>query len=833
MHPHDNDPKITDIKGYDSLLNLALDLRFPWNRGTDAIWRELEPELWNLSHSPWAILQTVSREKLARSFADPKFTALVNSLLKRHQETLDGSTWFQDHYPNSALKCVAYFSMEFMLSEALPIYSGGLGNVAGDQLKAASDLGVPVIAIGLLYGQGYFRQSIDKNGEQQELYPHNDPGLLPIKPLRTADGEWLRIKIDLPGWSLWLRTWEVTIGRRKLYLLDSNDIANIPAHRGITSELYGGDKELRLKQELVLGICGWRLLEALGIQPDICHLNEGHAAFVALERAYSFMKKTKEPFEVALAATRVGNLFTTHTAVPAGFDRFPPQLIEKYLGDYAQTKLGITAKQLISLGQLHPEDDFNMALLAIRGSGFVNGVSQLHGVVSRQLFKDLFPRWPEEEVPVGFVTNGVHMPSWQSGFANDLWTEVCGKGLWHGLKNGQVNKMSTVSDEQIWQLRSEARSTLVNRARRLLSRQLSARGESKDTVEKSQHFLNPETLTLGFARRFASYKRPDLLLTDEDRLIRILMNPERPVQLVIAGKAHPADGLGHALIKKWMDFLSRPGVRSHVVFLSDYDMILAGYLVRGVDLWINTPQRPWEACGTSGMKVLVNGGLNFSELDGWWAEAYCPEVGWALGDFKEHGNDPGWDRAEANRLYELLEEEVIPEFYKRDKKNIPVGWVKKVRDSMSRLTPQFSADRAVREYTEKFYLPAADLFKKRTENKGSLATQIVEWRSFIEQNWEQLKFSSFKVETDQENRLVEVQVQLANLNPHAVKVELFSPALTKEMEYQGKIPNTPNGHIYRAKVPIANPVANFTARIVPYFPGVAVPLEANQILWQR
>lgn len=833
MHPEDRDQRATNIKGYDSLLNLALDLRFPWNRGTDAIWRELEPELWNLSHNPWAILQTVSREKLEKSLANPAFTALIDDLVRKHQETLDASTWFQEHYPNSPLKCVAYFSMEFMLSEALPIYSGGLGNVAGDQLKAASDLGVPVIAIGLLYGQGYFRQSINQHGDQQELYPHNDPGLLPVRPLRKPDGEWLRIKIDLPGWSLWLRTWEVTVGRNKLYLLDSNDIANIPAHRGITSELYGGDKELRLKQEMVLGIGGWRLLEALGIQPDICHMNEGHAAFVALERAYSFMKKTKEPFEVALTATRVGNLFTTHTAVPAGFDRFPPHLIEEYLGNYAKTKLGISTEQLLSLGQLHPEDDFNMALLALRGCGFVNGVSQLHGVVSRQLFKDSFPRWPEEEVPIDFVTNGVHMPSWQSGFANSLWTEVCGKGLWHGLGNGVENKINAVPDEKIWEMRCEARATLVKRARRLLSRELSARGESAEVVEKTQHFFNPETLTLCFARRFACYKRPDLLLSDEDRLIRILTNPERPVQLLIAGKAHPADGLGHALIRKWMNFLSRPGVRSHVAFLSDYDIILAGYLVRGADLWINTPQRPWEACGTSGMKVLVNGGLNLSELDGWWAEAYTPEVGWALGDVKEHGNDPSWDRAEANRLYEILEEEVVPEFYTRDKRKIPVGWVKKVRESMSRLAPQFSADRAVREYTEKFYLPAAELYQKRTENKGALAAKIVDWRFFIEQSWGQLKFSGLKVETNQENHLFEVQVHLANLNPHAVKVELYSSDLTKEMEYQGKIPNTSNGHIYGAKVPAATPASNFTPRIVPFFPGVAVPLEANQILWQR
>ena len=434
-------------------------------------------------------MQTVSREKLTALLADQKFSSLINDLVKARKDALNSPTWFQENHSNSPLTCIAYFSMEFMLSEALPIYSGGLGNVAGDQLKTASDLGVPVIAIGLLYSQGYFRQFIDKNGEQQELYPYNDPGQLPIRPLRLPNGEWLRLKIDLPGWSLWLRAWEVKVGRRKLYLLDSNDIANIPAHRGITSELYGGDRELRLKQELILGIGGWRLLDALGIQPEICHMNEGHAAFVVLERAFSFMKKTKQPFEVALAATRIGNLFTTHTAVSAGFDRFSPDLIAKYLGKYAQTKLGISLEELLALGRLNPNEDFNMAYLAIRGSGSVNGVSQLHGVVSRHLFEDLFPRWPEEEVPVKFVTNGVHMPSWDSSVSDDLWTEACGKGRWLGKTEELEKKIRAVPDTKIWQMRNQSRSHLIDHTRTRLVRQLEARGASEEEIERVKIFF--------------------------------------------------------------------------------------------------------------------------------------------------------------------------------------------------------------------------------------------------------------------------------------------------------------------------------------------------------
>ncbi|MGA8184606.1 MAG: alpha-glucan family phosphorylase, partial [Terriglobia bacterium] len=552
------------------------------------------------------------------------------------------------------------------------------GNVAGDQLKAASDLGVPVVGVGLLYQQGYFRQVIDKNGAQQALFPYNDPGQLPITPLRHPNGEWLRLEISLPGYSVWLRAWQVQVGRVKLYLLDSNDAANFPAHRGITSELYGGGPELRLKQELLLGIGGWRLLRALGIQPEVCHLNEGHAAFAVLERARTFMEETGQPFEAALAVTRAGNLFTTHTAVAAGFDRFAPTLVEQYLGRYAQENLGIAVHDLLALGRQDPTDStepFNMAHLAIRGSGAVNGVSRLHGKVSRRLFLPLFPRWPKDEIPIGHVTNGVHMPTWDSAPADDLWTENCGKDRWLGTTETLEQDIRRVPDARLWQFRTAASKSLVEYARERLSLDLAAAGAPAAEVEAAKHLFDPNALTLGFARRFATYKRPNLLLHDPQRLLRLLTNPQRPVQLIIAGKAHPADQAGQALIREWMQFIRRPEVRPHAIFLSDYDMLLTEHLVQGVDVWINTPRRPWEASGTSGMKVLVNGGINLSELDGWWAEAYTPEVGWALGDGREHGDDPAWDAAEAVALYDLLEREVVPEFYTREENGIPAAWV--------------------------------------------------------------------------------------------------------------------------------------------------------------
>jgi starch phosphorylase len=832
----------TEVEGFDSLAELALDMRWSWNHAADEVWRQLDHNLWDLTHNPWGILQTVARDQLERVLAGAAFRKKVEALVQARRQANESAAWFQQNHPKSALSCIAYFSMEFMLSEALPIYSGGLGNVAGDQLKAASDLGVPVVGVGLLYQQGYFRQVIDKDGTQQALFPYNDPGQLPITPLRQPNGEWLRLEIALPARSVWVRVWQVQVGRVKLYLLDSNDAANFPAHRGITSELYGGGPELRLQQELLLGIGGWRVLAALGLQPEVCHLNEGHAAFLVLERARSFMEKTGQPFEVALAVTRAGNLFTTHTAVDAGFDRFAPALIEQYLGEYAEKRLGITSHDLLALGRKDPNDSsesFNMAYLAVHGSGAVNGVSRLHGEVSRYIFEPLFPRWPQGEVPVGHVTNGVHMPSWDSAPADDLWAQTCGKGRWLGMAETLGKDILRVSDTDLWQLRNAARASLVEYARRRLSSELAASGASPEAVEGAKRLFEPDTLMLGFARRFATYKRPNLLLHDPQRLLRLLSNPAHPVQLLIAGKAHPADGAGQAMIREWIHFIRRPEVRQHAIFLGDYDMLLTERLVQGVDVWLNTPRRPWEASGTSGMKVLVNGGLNLSELDGWWAEAYTPEVGWALGDGKEHGDDPAWDAAEAEALYELLEREVIPEFYARDEQGIPKAWVARMRESMARLTPRFSADRTVREYIEQHYLPAAAAYLERAADKGAGGREIVEWQRALEEKWAGLRFGEVKVETDEARHLFEAQVYLGDLEPNAVRVELYAEGVNggapvrQEMKCARQMAGASGGCVYSAAVPAARAAGDYTVRVIPHRASVAVPLEAAQILWQR
>ncbi len=827
-------------EGLGQLAEVGLDLRWSWSHATDPLWERIDPELWSLTRNPWLILQSVSSAHLETLASDPDFIEELQKHITELRQSLEGPSWYSKNHFDSPLT-VAYFSMEFGLSEALPIYSGGLGILAGDHLKTASDLGVPMVGIGLLYQQGYFRQVIDAAGSQMEFNPYNDPSQLPILPVRDREGEWLRMALDLPGRRVRLRVWEAKVGRVKLYLLDSNDPANGPADQCITAELYGGGPEQRLQQEIVLGIGGWQLLRLLGIDAEVCHLNEGHAALAVIERARSFMADTGQPFEVAMAATRAGNIFTTHTPVEAGFDRFSPALVDQYLGNYAD-RLGIGLNGLLSLGRQEPRnraEPLNMAYLAIRGSGSVNGVSRLHGEVSRRIFQCLFPHWPQSEVPVTHVTNGVHMASWDSAAADSLWHQACGKERWLGTMSNIEADLKQMPDEALWSLRNEGCQQLIKYVKERLARQLEATGASKQEVLEAGQSFNANALTMGFARRFATYKRPNLLLQDQDRLIRMLQNTDRPVQIIIAGKAHPKDEAGKILVKAWSDFIRRPEVRSRVIFLADYDMSLAERLVQGVDLWINTPRRPWEASGTSGMKVLVNGGLNLSELDGWWAEAYMPEVGWALGDGREHGDDPAWDASEAKQLYRLLEEEVIPAFYDREPDGIPKTWVARMRASMAELTPRFSSNRMLREYAERFYLPAAAAYRDRAAEKGAVGVQMVSWQHTLEQKWPGLRFGEVRIETDGEQHIFEVQLYLNGLDPDSVRLEVYADDVSgggpvrQEMARIRQWADTPGGYVFGARVPATRPAIDYTARVIPQFTGVAVPLEAAYILWQR
>jgi starch phosphorylase len=561
----------------EDLIELSVDMRWSWSHKSDAFWDKLHPELWSRTRNPFLVLQTVSAEKLREIVEDPLMRSLARLLIEDYKRQKEKPGWFQQKHSSANDMKIAYFSMEYGLSDALRIYSGGLGILAGDHLKTCSDLGVPLFGIGLLYQRGYFRQSLDNHGNQLEFYPYNDPSQLPVTALRDENGEWLQIEVEFPGRTIRLKTWEVKVGNVRLFLLDSNNPLNNPADRGITSELYGGGDEMRIQQELILGVGGWRLLKALGIEPTVCHLNEGHAAMVVLERARSYMKEHNVSFNVALTACRPGTVFTTHTPVEAGFDRFNPTLANHYLEPLA-TKIGISVNDILALARENAENDeepMNMAYLAIRGSGYVNGVSKLHGQVSRQIFKPIFKQLPEAEVPVTHVTNGIHVPSWDSQEADEFWLDRCGEDVWFGEMEDVEEKIEAVTDDELWHLRNVSRKKLVTYVRKRLKRQLQSTGFLKDKFNGSvDDVLNPDTLTIGFARRFATYKRPDLLLYDMERFLAILKNSERPVQLILAGKAHPADQAGKDMIRLWCEFIEKHNMHQQIVYLADYDMAL-------------------------------------------------------------------------------------------------------------------------------------------------------------------------------------------------------------------------------------------------------------------
>jgi glycogen phosphorylase len=826
-----------------ALSSLALDLRWTWSHEGDDLWAYIDERLWRRTRNPWLVLQSASMQQLERLAADPVFRDTLEHKVDARKRYLARTGWFADAHRGKPFGGVAYLSMEFGLGAALPLYAGGLGVLAGDYLKTVSDLAVPAIGVGLLYQEGYFRQIVDAEGMQQEFYPYNEPAVMPIEPVILPQGGWLRIPLELPGRVIHLRVWQVTVGRVKLYLLDSNDPLNSPVDRGITAKLYGGGSEIRLMQEIVLGVGGWRAVEALHPEVEICHINEGHAAFAIIERARRLAVKAKLNFWEALWAVRAGTVFTTHTPVAAGFDTFAPSLLRRYI-PFVEGELagrGATLDDIVNLGRINPEspdEAFNMAYLAQRGSALCLGVSRLHGEFSRRIFQPLFPRWPTCEVPVGYVTNGVHIPTWDSAESDHIWTEACGKERWRSMPDELHNRIVGVPDESLWSMRGAQRQRLVGVVRSHLVAQLRELGLALESVRQAESVLDSNTLTIGFARRFTEYKRPKLLISDLTRLDRLLQNEVRPIQIVVAGKAHPADAEGKAMIQAWIQLARQPRYRRRIVFLEDYDLALAQELVQGIDLWINTPRRPWEACGTSGMKVLVNGGINCSVLDGWWDEAYEPSIGWAIGD--ETGGDVKQvDKRDAESLYDNLEQKIIPEFYDRDDQGLPRAWLARIRRSMSTLTPAFGSNRMLREYVEKAYMPLAEGFRARLANGCALAKDIHAWADHLQRHWSSLHIGNPTVgHIDNEWRF-SVPVFLGEISPESIHVELFADAedgtlaeviiLHKEQI----IPGTLNGYIYAGEVAVSRPAQDYTVRIVPYHENVYVPAELPLIAWQR
>jgi glycogen phosphorylase len=821
------------------LRSLALNLRWTWNHEADVLWDQVDSELWRRTRNPWSVLQNASTQRLQRLAIDPAFCKTLAGFAAARRKYLETKGWFASTYP-SALGGVAYLSMEFGLGAALPLYAGGLGVLAGDYLKTASDLDLPAVGVGLLYQEGYFRQSVDSGGVQHELYPYNEPATMPVEPVVLPDVGWLRVRVNFPGRVLQLRVWQANVGRVKLYLLDSNDPLNSPADRGITAKLYGQGHEIRVMQEIALGIGGWRVIEALHPEVEICHINEGHAALAILERARHMAVNNRLSFWDAFWASRAGNVFTTHTPVAAGFDLFPVEMLRKYLiclkAEWDDPDIAVD--DLLALGQIAPGDDFNMAYLAERGSAMTLGVSRLHGEFSREIFQQLFPRIPACEVPIGYVTNGVHMPTWDSAAADKLWSDACGPERWRSMPDDISQRIATIKDEDLWALRGQGRQRLVQIARERLHTQLRERGLSTEPVAQMDGVLDPNILTIGFARRFTEYKRPALLLKDMKRLDALLANTARPIQIVVAGKAHPADYKGKEMVTAWINLAAQPGYQRRVVFLEDYDIALAQELVQGVDVWINTPRRPWEACGTSGMKVLVNGGLNCSIRDGWWDEGYAPELGWAVGDIKG-GETRQVDEQDADSLYTLLEKEIVPEFYNRDSGGVPRAWLKRIRSSMAILTPQFAGGRMLRDYVETAYLPLAQLLRKRCHDRHAAAKALRGWAENLKRRWSGLHIGQPTANREGDRWHVSVPVFLGEISADQIHVELFAdahgdiPAEAIVLHKEQAIPGALNGHIYAGVMPASRGFDDYTVRVVPYHEDARLPAELPLIAWQR
>lgn len=826
-----------------ALQALALDLRWTWSHEGDALWSSVDKNLWERTHNPWVVLQSTPVERFKLLACDEKFQSELASFVEAREQYLTRPGWFRSTESAAQLGGVAYFSMEFGLGAVLPLYAGGLGVLAGDFLKTASDLDVPIVGIGLLYQEGYFRQIVDAAGAQQEFYPYNEPAAMPIEPVILAEGGWLRIGLELPGRTVQLRVWRATVGRVKLYLLDSNDVLNSPPDRGITAKLYGGGTEIRLMQEIVLGVGGWRVVEALHPEIEICHVNEGHAAFAIIERARHLAVKANLDFWEALWATRAGNVFTTHTPVAAGFDQFHPDLLRKYL-PYVEGVLagrGVKLNDVLALGRVdsnNADEPFNMAFLAQRGSAMCIGVSRLHGEFSRRIFQPLFPRWPSCEVPVTHITNGVHVPTWDSIEADRLWTESCGKERWRSPPDTQSERISELTDEEIWAMRGEGRQRVVLTARQHLTRQLRERGFDSETVRAADTVLDPNVLTVGFARRFTEYKRPNLLLSDRERLAQLLLAERCPVQIVVAGKAHPADLIGKEMIQQWINLARQPRFRRRVVFLQDYDIALAQELVQGVDVWINTPRRPWEACGTSGMKVLVNGGLNCSILDGWWDEAYEPSVGWSIGD-GSGGPVQEADARDAADLYQVLENKIVPEFYDRDQEGLPRAWLRRIRESMSRLTPLFGGARMMRDYVENVYFPLARAVRVRSKDNFAAARTMNAWWRALNRQWPSLHIGNPTISQSGTAWHVAVPIVLGDVLPSSVSAELFADATAElapeviVLHQERTIAGATNGYIYAGTIETSRRIEDYTIRVVARHADAFLPTEMPLIAWQR
>lgn len=844
-------PKIKRLK------DLAYNLYFSWHPEVRDLFIEIDKTLWTkTNHNPVKFLYEVQQKKLEAMAVDPHFLKFYQEVVDKFDRYLNQkTTWFTKNYPQLKKLLIAYFTAEFGFHESLPVYAGGLGVLAGDHLKSASDLGIPVVGISLFYYQTYFTQEIDSHGNQIARFINLNPLELPMSLVKDKRNQPLIVAVDLGNHQVFIRVWEVKIGRRSAFLLDTNIPQNNASDREITARLYGGDQEMRIAQEIVLGMGGTRVLEALGVHPTVWHMNEGHSVFLALERIQKLVHKEKLKFYEALESVASNTIFTTHTPIPAGNDAFPLHIKDKYFQKYWES-VGIRRHQFMELGsQIQPEgyEIFNLTILAFNLSRFRNAVSKLHREVSQALWNTVWPDLPYYEVPITHITNGVHAESWTARKTKELFTNFLGSEWTEKQDDPHFwNTIDQIPDKAIWELKLELKKKLINHIRDRLEVQYERNGIGSLQMFRVRQLLKPNILTIGFARRFATYKRGTLLFRDLERLKKILSNSDTPVQFIFAGKAHPKDAGGQDLIRQIYQFSINSEMRGKIIFVENYDMGLARDLISGVDVWLNNPRRTQEASGTSGQKVCMNGGLNFSVLDGWWNEGYQPDIGWAFGKNERFENLEEWDSWDSEELYEILEHEIIPLYYKRNEDNLPVEWIHMIKNSIKRILPYFNTHRMIKEYMKMMYQPAHNLGLNYQKKQFSMAKDLASWRERIDKYWSGVSIESLSPigkENDAvilkfgESYEVKAKVRLGELTPKEVKVQIFlstdNSELSDTKHYEIFEMNLVNNkhkdyYIYRSLIKPSNSGSYLVnLRILPYHKNLPNPVELGIVEWYQ
>lgn len=839
-------------KELEPLLEITKNFWWCWNQKAVNLLRTIDIDNYDeKDHNPIRILGESSQECFYNMLHDDAAMMNLAEVYDEFKTYMNQETWYAslDDSQKTENEKIAYFSFEYGLHESLPNYSGGLGILSGDHLKSASDLGLPFIAVGLLYRKGYFRQYLNADGWQQEYDIENDFFNLALEKVLDSNGETMKVDVDLPGRKVYAQIWKANVGRIQLYYLDANIEENSVEDRDITAQLYGGNLETRIQQEILLGIGGIKALKKLGIKPTIYHMNEGHSAFLSLERIRQLMIDDKLDRKTAREVVFSSNVFTTHTPVPAGNDVFPIEMMQKYFVDYIK-QIDMSMEEFLKLGKIDPnnqKEDFCMTVLALNLSAENNGVSELHGHVSREMWKDIWKGLPAKELPIDSITNGIHTLSWISFDMQNLLDRYLGP-RWRTkpLEYGIWERVQKIPDAELWRTHERRKERLIDFCRERLKAQIINRGFTKNEINHAEQILTPEALTIGFARRFATYKRGTLLFRDIERLKKIISNPHRPVQIIFAGKAHPHDNGGKELIKNIAEICRREEFRDHIVFLEDYDINVARYMVQGVDVWLNNPRRPLEASGTSGMKVPPNGGLNFSILDGWWDEAYDGQNGWAIGNREEYTDLEYQDEVESNALYNVLENEIIPLYYERGRDDIPRQWVTAMKWSMQTVCPQFSTNRMVADYFNKFYTNASRRYINMTSDDFKKSKELKSWKDNIYSKWSKVSFENTMSEMPSRNLQVgskfEVKtiVNLGNIAPDSVRVELYHGKLSMkdeiteptivEMKHSSDLGN--GRHSFIGSLECVNTgQSGYAIRMYPYHKDLGYKFDMKMIIW--